>query len=183
MAVDDEFERLVAGLGADLQPAAPEDLAVVVTPVASASALAGLCAISGLSCKVLPTGAGAVAAITLAPVDDPFAALAGAVPPDADELAAALSRVTHLEVVLIVARLTAAEEGPTGQLTAHRYSGGERSGEISPGLVLSSADPLVEDLLLGVVRLEEVTGIADTASIPRWKAARMFTRGLKKRKQ
>lgn len=184
MAVDDEFERLVAGLGAGLpaEPAQPAGLAVVVTPVASASALAGLCAISGLSCKVLPTGTGAVAAISLAPVEDPFAALMNAVPAEADELAGALSRLTHLEVVLVVARLSAADDGPTGQLTAHRYASGERAGEISPGLVLSSVDALVEDLLLGAVRLDGVTGVEDTSSIPRWKAARMFTRGLKKRK-
>lgn len=181
MSVDDEFERLVAGLGE--APAHPAGLAVVVTPVASAAALAGLCAMSGLACKVLPTQRGAMAAISLAPVDDPFAALTNAVPAEAEELAGALSRLTHLEVVLVVARLNPGDDGPTGQLTAHRYAAGERAGEISPGLVLSSADALVEDLLLGTVRLEEVTGVEDTASIPRWKAARMFTRGLRKRKQ
>lgn len=184
MAVDDEFERLVAGLGdTAAAPAEPEGLAVVVTPVASASALAGLCAMSGLSCKVLPTETGAVAAIALPPVDDPFAALGGALPAEAHELATELSRLTHLEVVLVVARLSTADEGPTGQLTAHRYAGGEQVGEISPGLILSSADPLVEDLLLGVVRLQDVSGVEDTAAIPRWKAAKMFTRGLKKRKK
>ncbi len=184
MPMDDEFERLVAGLGDEIsaEPAQPPGLAVVVTPVGSASALAGLCAMSGLSCKVLPTHTGAVAAIALAAVDDPFAALTNAVPAEADELAGALSRLTHLEVVLVVARLSTAEEGPTGQLTAHRYAAGERAGEVSPGLVLSSVDALVEDLLLGAVRLDEVTGVEDTSSIPRWKAARMFTRGLKKRK-
>lgn len=179
MSIDDEFDRLVAGLEAVPEP---EGLAVVITPVASAAALAGLCAMSGLVCKVLPTATGAVAAIPLA-AEDPFAALAAAIPPEADELAAALSRLTHLEVILVVARLNPGEEGPTGQLTARRYAGGEQGAEVASGLVLSSADALVEDLLLGAVQLEEVRGVEDTASIPRWKAAKMFTRGLKKRKQ
>lgn len=183
MDVDDEFQRLVAGLGEGRPPEATQPgLAVVITPVASASALAGLCAMSGLSCKVLPTASGAVAAVALAAQEDPFAALGGAIPPEADELAAALSKLTHLEVVLVVARLSAEDDGPTGQLTASRYAGGVQSGDISPGLVLSSVDALVEDLLLGAVRLEDVAGVEDTAAIPRWKAARMFTRGLKKRK-
>lgn len=182
MSVNDEFERLVAGLVP--QPATRHGwIAVVLTPVASASALVGLCAMSGVNCTVVPSTTGAVAARELPPPDDPFAALVTDVPPAAEELAATLSRLTHTEVLLLVARLGTDHDGETaGQLTAHRYAAGEAAGEVPPGLALASADGVVEDLLLGQVALADVPGGEDTGQIPRWKAARMFTRGLKKRK-
>lgn len=189
MGTDDEFERIVAGLTGDGAPEevpaqpGPAGLAMVLTPVASAAALAGLCAMSGIACKVLPTSTGAVAAMELSPSDDPFAELDTSAPREADEFAAALSRLTHTEVVLVVARLRDADDGPTGRLAAFRYSQGANAGDTSPGLVLASGDAIVEDLLLGTVRLEDVSGVEDTSEIPRWRAAKMFTRGLRKRKQ
>ncbi len=180
MSTDDEFERLVAGLSPAV-PARPHQLALVLTPVASAAALAGLCAMSGVHCTVLPSSTGAVAAIELE--EDPFAGLVPGAPPEADALARTLSRLTHVEVLLLVARLGADREGDvSGQLSAHRYTGGEHVGDIAPGVVLAAVDGIVEDLVLGQTALADVPGAEDTAGIPRWKAARMYTRGLRKRK-
>ena len=135
--------------------------------------------------QVLPSSTGAVAAIELVHSDDPFAELTPSAPAEAAELAGAISRLTHAEVVLLVSKLrtdVGGETGTSGQLTAWKYDHGELTGEASPGLVLAAVDGVVEDVILGVVALRDVAGAEDTGAIPRWKAARMFTRGLRKRK-
>ncbi|MEE6289073.1 hypothetical protein V2J52_15585 [Georgenia sp. MJ173] len=219
-------------------------MAMVLTPVASAQALAGLCSMTGIDCHVVPSSSGAVAVIELddkgRAVDDPTAAkaqtgdaaaLAAAdvpaaddddaparaddapaaadgdadddlhvrdwdisellggspedIPPQADELAKNLSRLSKTGVVLITAALTEGggfERGLSGQLTGRHYSGGEAGEKVAVGLILAGADDMVEDLILRRVRVAEVSGHQRSGSIPRWKAARMFGKGLRRRK-
>lgn len=170
-------------------------VAVVLTPIASAPALAGLCAMSDVDVHVVPSRAGAVAVIELEPappVAEPdewdISELLGGqgdeVPAAADEIARTLSRLTKAGVVLITSALTrdsGLEQGLAGQLTARRYGGGERGEEVAVGLVLAGADDVVEDLVLGRVRVTDVPGHARSGDLPRWKAARMFAKGLRRR--
>ncbi|MCM3661861.1 hypothetical protein M3148_12800 [Georgenia satyanarayanai] len=169
-------------------------VAVVLTPVASASALAGLCAMQDVDVHVVPSRSGAVAVVELeaapaAPPSDDWdiGELLGAtgeeVPAAADEVARTLSRLTKAGVVLITASLAqdaGFERGLSGQLTARRYAGGERGEDVAVGLVLAGADDVVEDLVLGRVRVTDVPGHARSGDLPRWKAARMFAKGLRK---
>lgn len=166
-------------------------LALVLTPVASAPALAGLCAMSGIDVHIVPSQAGAVAALELtpepdAPEDWDIAALLGgpeAVPRPADELARTLSRLAKTGVVLLTATLAPGDEAGelTGQLTARRYAEGEPAEEIAVGLLLAGAEDVVEDLILRRVAVAEVPGHQRSGQLPRWKAARLFAKGLRRR--
>lgn len=213
----------------------PPPVAVVLTPVASAQALAGLCAMAGLDCHVVPSSSGAVAVVELTgepdraaagdasaddaagdyapdsagraarsahedlagPGDDEdlpvgdwdiselFGAAEDTLPPRADRLAKDLSRLSKTGVVLVTAALSedgGFEHGLSGQLTARRYGDGEAGDEVAVGLVLAGADDVVEDLLLRRVRVADVPGEHRSSDIPRWKAARMFSKGLRRRK-
>lgn len=176
------------------QGGVPAKLALVLTPVASAPALAGLCAMSGIDVDVVPSSSGAVAVLELAakePGDGwDISELVGdggsaALPPEGEELAAALSRLARTGVVLLVADLATdvgIESGLSGHVSARRYDGGEAAEDVPAGLVLAGADQVVEDLVLGRVRAAAVKGHLRSGELPRWKAARMFTRGLRKRK-
>jgi len=167
-------------------------VAVVLTPVASAPALAGLCAMSDVDVHVVPSWSGAVAVVELErpepagdwDIGELLAATGEQVPPQADEVAKALSRLTKTGVVLITASLTTdsgVEQGLSGQLTAWRYAGGEQGEQVAVGLVLAGADDVVEDIVLGRVRVTDVPGHQRSGDLPRWKAARMFAKGLRRR--
>lgn len=166
-------------------------LALVLTPVTSAPALAGLCAMSGIDVHVVPSDAGAVAALELTPEPEAtaewdIATLLGgpeAVPRPADELARALSRLAKTGVVLLTATLAPGDDVRelTGQLTARRYAEGEPGEEIAVGLLLAGAEDVVEDLILRRVAVAEVPGHQRSGDLPRWKAARLFAKGLRRR--
>ncbi|WP_448071724.1 hypothetical protein [Georgenia yuyongxinii] len=172
----------------------PGVIALVLTPVASAPALAGLCAMSGIDVDVVPSTSGAVAVLQIAAraaTDEwDIGELVGeaggpSLPPEAEELAANLSRMSRAGVVLMTAQLATdvgIESGLSGHIHARRYVGGEPDGDVPAGLVLAGADQVVEDLILGRVGAGDVKGHQRSGTIPRWKAARMFSRGLRKRK-
>ncbi len=165
----DEFEDLIAGLNW-------RRLACILTPVASAQALAGLASLSGLNVQVTATSTGAAAWLELTQAPDPLEELGGEPPAAADHVAGELSRLTHTPVVLLVSNLNEPDSGTMG---AWKYEEGQRVAALSPGLVLSGVDAQVEEVLLGVSELDETLSSAD---LPRWKALRMFARGLKKKK-
>ncbi|WP_127128262.1 hypothetical protein [Georgenia sp. SYP-B2076] len=173
----------------------PAKIALVLTPVASAPALAGLCAMSGIDVDVVPSPSGAIAVLELAAKEAPadewdMSELVGenggaSLPPEAEELALALSRLARAGVVLLSADLATdvgIESGLSGQVHARQYTGGEAGDDVPAGLVLAGADQVVEDLILGRVRPDAVRGHLRSGTLPRWKATRMFTRGLKRRK-
>ncbi|WP_185972521.1 hypothetical protein [Georgenia yuyongxinii] len=203
-ALDAVAEAPEPGTGQDAAPDAqattaepsqgrPGVIALVLTPVASAPALAGLCAMSGIDVDVVPTTSGAVAVLEIAAREKDewdIGELVGeaggpSLPPEAEDLAANLSRMSRAGVVLMTAELATdvgIESGLSGHIHARRYIGGEPDGDVPAGLVLAGADQVVEDLILGRVRAADVNGHQRSGTIPRWKAARMFTRGLRKRK-
>lgn len=187
-------------------------LALVLTPVASARALAGLCGLGGIDVDVVPTSRGAVAVRAVGTpepeVPDDASALTAddgaphpsaegdelspqwdigelfddSVPPEAREMAAAISRLTRLGVVLVTVELgedVGNEPGISGQVHAQRYEGGEPGDEVPGGLVIATSDDVVEDLLLGRVSVTDVPGhVASRDGGPR--KGRWFGKGVRK---
>ena len=195
-SVDDIFEQMMRAEGMDtlgedeLPDPAPAEtkrraLAVIMTPLASAEVLAGLAAMAELDVKVVGTSTGAVAAMEFEPEDEwslEAITVGVRVPAAAEDAATLLSKATRIDVVLVVVELAEGGEGTTGQMVARTYSGGEAGEDVSPGLILASADPVVEDLLLGATTLADLPDVHETGKLSRLRAARMFLRGMKRKK-
>ncbi|ACQ80641.1 conserved hypothetical protein [Beutenbergia cavernae DSM 12333] len=142
---------------------------VVLTPVRSAQALAALCALQGVALDVVPSSRGALATSVVErdPFDiDPEEMLSG-IPAAAADIASTLSVVARAGVVLLTARIEDADGEIAGHVHARRFTGGQPGEDVPPGLILASADDVVERLLLGRVRAEDVSGHIDSGSMPR----------------
>lgn len=177
---------------AEAAPEAPKaiKIAVVLTPLASASALAALCAMSDLDCTIVPARSGAIAVkeFVSAHAEWDVAELLGGVetePAEAAELAKALSRLSRGGVVLMTADLATdvgIESGLSGTITARRYEDGSAGEEASSGLLLSAVDQVVEDILLGIVKADAVDGALRADEVTPGRAMRWFGRGLRGRR-
>lgn len=162
-------------------------VAVVLTPLASADALAALCAMSDLDCTVVParSGAFAVKEFVSAHAQWDVAELLGGAetePAEAAELASALSRLSRGGVVLLTADLATdvgIELGLSGTITARRYENGTAGQEASAGLLLSAVDQVVEDVLLGLTKAEDVKGAVRSSQVRASRAMRWLGRGLR----
>ncbi len=131
------------------------ELAVLLTQVADAEALAAACALAELDVDAVPTPVGALAVLR-----DP----SGEGPENA---ATAISRLVAGVPLVLVTRTE-------GQLTAVRYQDGQAEGNLPPGLVLSGAPEALEDLLTGQIAVGDLPGGIGTQSIGRLKAMRML---------
>lgn len=177
---------------AEAAPEVPKaiKIAVVLTPLASASALAALCAMSDLDCTIVPARSGAIAVkeFVSAHAEWDVAELLGGVetePAEAAELAKALSRLSRGGVVLMTADLATdvgIESGLSGTITARRYEDGSAGEEASSGLLLSAVDQVVEDILLGIVKADAVDGALRAGEVTPGRAMRWFGRGLRGRR-
>lgn len=176
-----------AGSGpAGAAPEAPKaiKIAVVLTPLASANALAALCAMSDLDCTIVPARSGAIAVkeFVSAHAEWDVAELLGGVetePAEAAELAKALSRLSRGGVVLMTADLATdvgIESGLSGTIAARRYEDGSAGEEASSGLLLSAVDQVVEDILLGIVKADAVDGALRAGEVTPGRAMRWFGR-------
>ncbi|WP_067781237.1 hypothetical protein [Actinomyces vulturis] len=163
-------------------------IAVVVTPVASAKALAGMCALAGLKCWVVPSSSGALAVkeFTSAHTTWDISELTGGMdsePTQAAELASELSALSRDGVILLTADLATdvgIEQGLSGHITARHYANRQPGEDVSPGMILNSIDGLAEDLLLGLTSVSDIDGVIDTTDMPRSTAMRFFGHGLRK---
>ena len=163
---------------AEAAPEAPKaiKIAVVLTPLASASALAALCAMSDLDCTIVPARSGAIAVKEFVSAHAEW---------DVAELAKALSRLSRGGVVLMTADLATdvgIESGLSGTITARRYEDGSAGEEASSGLLLSAVDQVVEDILLGIVKADAVDGALRAGEVTPGRAMRWFGRGLRGRR-
>lgn len=105
------------------------------------------------------------------------------VPSEANDLAARISQLTRIGVVLLTAQLTedgAFESGLSGQITAKRYLSGEPAEDLAAGLVLAGADDVVEDLLLGRVSVVDVKGHVSSRDAGRGRRSRWIGKGLRR---
>lgn len=180
-----EARAMMAALEADLpegEAGAPRavKVAVVLTPLGNAQALASLCAMSDLDCTVVPASSGAFAVkeFVSAHAEWDVSELLGGSdtePAEAAELASALSRLSRDGVVLLTADLATdvgIESGLSGTVQARSYVGGNAGEEVSAGLVLSAVDQRVEDVVLGVVCAENLPGAVRSSDVRPGRAMR-----------
>lgn len=146
-----------AGTAPDAAPAEPEDepvLAVLVTQVAGARPLAAACALAGIDADTVASPVGALAVLR----DTASAATTAAAAGD-------LSRVLRLSPVILLDRRG-------GRIAATRWLGGAQEDELAPGLVLSGAPEVLEDLLVGGTPVQELPGVQTSVGMSRWAAMR-----------
>ena len=191
----EEQRAQVAALSAALDAGVPEakavKVAVVLTPLTNAEALAALVSMSDLDCVVVParSGAFAVKEFVSAHAEWDIEELLGGTdtePAEAAELAATLSRLSRAGAVLLTADLASdvgVESGLSGTITARGYVGGQAGQEASAGLTLSGVDQVVEDVLLGVTRAEDVPGAMRSSEVRVPRTMRWLSRGLRRPSQ
>ncbi|MCL2465485.1 MAG: hypothetical protein FWF28_10520 [Micrococcales bacterium] len=128
-------------------------VAVVVTPVAVAAALAAACALAKLDADAVPSPAGALAVLR-----DSGAGPAGA---------ADVSRLLgQIPVVLLERR--------ESRMSATQWVAGQRTRDLPPGLVLSNAPQVLEELLLDGRAPADIEGVVTSVGISRFQAMRLL---------
>ena len=137
------------------------EIAVLVTPVADARALAGICVLSGAMALAIPTETGALALL-----ED----LEGEAPARAAQAAAEL--IAPFPVLLVTKA--------AGQLKASRYQEGQSASEVPAGLVVAGASGTLEDLLVGAVPPSELPGTVSSRGVSRTKAMMWLTGGARR---
>ncbi|WP_240643944.1 hypothetical protein [Antribacter gilvus] len=159
--LDDLDFEIPDDLSSLTNPTTDPELAVLVTQIAGAGPLAAACALSGLDVDAVPTSIGALAVLRDRAGDAP------------EQAAAAISGLVRGVPLVLVTR-----RGE--QLTALRFTDGERGDELSPGLVLGGAPEELEDLLTGFKTVAELDGVVASSSISRFKAVRLLTSAARK---
>ncbi|HEY0119556.1 MAG TPA: hypothetical protein VGC04_12325 [Cellulomonas sp.] len=126
-------------------------VALVITPVAAAAPLAAACALAKVDADVVPSEVGAIAVLR-----DPGTGRAGA--------AAVSALLRQVPVVLLERR--------ESQMSASQWVGGEHTRDLPPGLVLSDAPEVLEDLLLDGRAPATVQGVVTSVGMSKLKAMR-----------
>lgn len=146
-------------------------VALLITPIASARALAGLGRIAEVEGAAFATDHGAVLVLN-------DASFTGTL-----EASARLSQALG-EVELLLLRRGPSEDPSDSDVQAVRFARGQMDQKLAPGLVMSGLDDLCEKLILEVVDLAElqsVTSVIDTASMSKFAAIRALKSGRKKK--
>lgn len=138
------------------EPTTDPDLAVLITQIAGAEPLAAACSLAGLDVDAVPTAVGALAVLRDRTGDAP------------ERAAAAISQLVRGVPLILVTRRAE-------QLTAIRFTDGERGDELSPGLVLGGAPEELEDLLTGFRAVADLPGVMASKDLSRFKAMRLLT--------
>lgn len=158
LSLPDDFEIPDDLSGFDpttLASKAKRELAILITRLAFPGALAGACALAGIEADAVGTEGGAVA--LLHKIDDEA-------PEQAGQL---LSSVVRGVPLLLV---TKAE----GQISVTQFLDGKDIGPLPPGVVLTTAPELVEDLIIGVVKPSAVPGTVSSVGISKVKALKLI---------
>ena len=128
-------------------------VALVVTPVAAAAPLAAACALAKVAADAVPSEVGAIAVLR-----DPVAGAAGA---------GAVSQLLHQVPVVLLERREA-------HVSATQWVAGKRVRDLPPGLVLSEAPEVLEDLLLDGRAVVSVAGVVTSVGMSRLRAMRVL---------
>ncbi|MBI9115441.1 hypothetical protein [Sanguibacter suaedae] len=128
-------------------------VAVVLTQIATADALAAACAMSRIAVDAVTSPVGSYAVCRDASGDAP------------QELAKAVSALVRSVPLILF-------EAQDGQVSASQWQAGERTGSLAPALVLDGAPHELEDILLGARQVGDVEGVVSSVGMSRWKAAR-----------
>ncbi len=144
--------------------AAPTEpvIALVVTQVAGARPLAAACALAGVDADVVPSPVGAIA--VLRATQDRATTARGT---------EAISRLLRAVPVVLLDRRA-------GRIEASRWSAGTREDDLAPGLVLSGAPEVLEDLLVGTLDVHDAPGVETSVGMSRWAAMRALSQGRRK---
>jgi hypothetical protein len=156
--------------GADDEIVVPDDLssltadeapsvALVVTQVAVPEPLAAACALAKVDVDVVPSPVGAIAVLRR--------------PAQAADGAQAVSRLLRQSPVVLLERRSEA-------IAASRWTNGDRGDDLPPGLVLSDAPEVLEDLLLGAVAPNSLDGVVTSVGLSRWRATRILAAGVRR---
>ncbi|HEY8718402.1 hypothetical protein [Pengzhenrongella sp.] len=130
-------------------------VAIILTPVANAEALAATCAIAKIKLDAVPSRVGAFGVCKATDADAPALA------------AGSVSRLLRgVPIVLLQRR--------EGQISASRWLDGEQGDDLAPGLVLSDAPEVLEDLLIGATTVGEVEGVVSSVGMSRLKAMKVL---------
>ncbi|WP_066463400.1 hypothetical protein [Sanguibacter suarezii] len=137
--------------------AAPEHrIAIILTQVATAEALAAACAMNKLVVDAVPSPLGAYAICRDTSADAPA------------ELARAVSALVKSVPLILF-------EAAGGQVKASQWQGGQRLGDMPAALVLDGAPHEFEDLMLGTTTVHDLPGVVSSAGMSRWKAMRALS--------
>lgn len=128
-------------------------VAVVLTRLASAEALAATCALHKIIVDAVSSSVGAYAVCREVTGESPAL------------LAAAVSNMVKSVPIMLF-------EATGSHIAASRWQGGELIEEVPAALVLGSVPNEVEDLLLGAVTVAELPGVVTSQGLSRWKALR-----------
>ena len=128
-------------------------VALVVTPVAAAAPLAAACALAKVQADAVPSDVGAIAVLR-----DPLGGPTSA---------AAVSQVLRQVPVVLLERRES-------QLSASQWVAGEHTRDLPPGLVLSDAPEVLEDLLLDGRAPSSVEGAVSSVGMSAFKAMRVL---------
>jgi len=156
--IPDDLSGLDTAAPAPGEPAEPV-VAVVVTQVAGARPLAAACALAGVAVDAVPSPVGALAVLRDTADPQQTAAAAGAI-----------SRMLRTSPVVLLDRRA-------GRIAASRWAGGEREDDLPPGLVLSGAPEVLEDVLVGGRPVAEIEGVETSVGMSRWAAVRALGSG------
>lgn len=126
-------------------------VAVLMTQIATAEALAAACAVHRAPVDVVVSPIGAYAVCR-----EPFSA--------ADVARDVSALVKTVPLILV--------EAKSGQISAGQWLAGERTGDLPPGLVLDGAPHELEDILLGAVAVTDLENVVTSVGMSRWKAMR-----------
>jgi hypothetical protein len=151
--------------GLDAASAEPDEpvVALVVTQVAGARPLAAACSLAGVDVDAVPSPVGALAVLR----DTADAARTA-------ESAGAISKMLGQSPVVLLDRRS-------GRISASRWTDGERDEDLPPGLVLSGAPEVLDDLLVGGTPVSEVEGVQTSVGMSRWAAMRALAAGRRRK--
>lgn len=148
-----------------------QQIALLITPVASAKALAALSKLAEVGAAAFATEHGAVLVLD----DVEYGASRAA----AGQISAALRGVE-----LILLRRGPSEDPADSDVQAVRYAQGKMGDKLAPGLIISGLDPLCERLILGSITSAELaaeTAVVRADSLSKFAAMRALASGRKKK--
>lgn len=147
------------------KPVEPEEpvVAILVTQVAGARPLAAACSLAGVDVDAVASPVGALAVLR----DTRDAATTA-------EAAAAVSGMLRASPVVLLDRRA-------GRIAASRWVAGEREDDLPPGLVMSGAPEVLDDLLVGGKPVAEVEGVETSVGMTRWAAMRALSGGRRRK--
>lgn len=172
----------VAPVGSDQNQA--RYLAIVWTPVASAEALAGLCALQGIDTLVIPTSRGAlvIEEEDVSPELD-LELMSAGVPERIIEIATLLARLSSDGVAVLSSRVDRSEEGLAGDLRAYHFGPTGESETVPAGLLLTRADAVIEGLATGRVLPADIEGGIRSGELSTRTATKFVRKGLRRRRR